>query len=113
MSQIIEVLRESDPEAAVTLECIALEYMRRRHDELCTTEMDDKLTGCELSIAAQDYLHWEADQARPGSHTALTQVPTDWPFANQDWKPRSLRFALIAAGTYMLAELTRLVRAGK
>lgn len=112
MSQIIDVLRKEDPDAALTLEVIALEYMRRRREPDGNPEDDDKLVNCELAFAGSDYLYWAADQGRPGVHTALP-APANWPFEIDKWKPRSVRFSLISAATYAVAELTRMIRNAK
>lgn len=112
MSKVIETLREMDQEAALSLEMVALEYMRRRREDDSTPEDDDKLANCELAYAASDYAYWAADQGRPGSHTALLQ-PNNWPLPIEKWQPRSVRFALVAAASYCLAELTRHIRSAK
>ncbi len=112
MSNVIDTLRAQDPDAALTLEYIALEYMRRRREDDGTAEDDDKLTECELAFAASDYAYWAADTGRPGRHTALLK-PNSWPLPIEKWQPRSVRFALLSAASYIVAELTRLIRAGK
>ena len=112
MSQVIETLRETDPEAAVTLEVIALEYMRRRHEPGCSMDGDDAHTDGKLGLAGLIYAWWTVENINPGS-VANTIGPPMWPFAPEKWKPRSLRFALISVCSYALAELTRLIRAGK
>lgn len=112
MSQIVDTLRAQDPHAADALEIMALEYMRRRHEEGCSIEDDDKFNNGEFAAAAVAYAELGVEQTGRPFNTKIGP-PAQWPFDVAKWKPLSLRFAFIASGVYSLIELTRMIRAGK
>lgn len=86
------------------------ERRRQIEREGFNTEHDDKYCGGELSKAAAGYADHAADVLANGEHRANWDVPCDWPWEDQWWKPTSPRRDLVKAAALVIAEIERLDR---
>jgi hypothetical protein len=84
---------------------IAAERQRQKDVEGWTPEHDDRHDRDELSAAAACYAYF--GWVRPSSGAA----PTEWPWDDGWWKPKSRRADLVRAGALIAAEIDRLDRA--
>lgn len=70
---------------------------------------DDRHSAGELCKAAAGYADHAADELNLGEN-ANFDVPCDWPWADEWWKPKDPRRDLVRAAALIIAEIERLDR---
>lgn len=75
------------------------ERVRQLEAEDWDYEHDDQYVHKELADAAVCYILHDGDD-----------VPDDWPWGDDDWKPKSYRENLVRAAALLIAEIERIDR---
>ena len=81
---------------------IAAERQRQIDEEGWTPEHDDEHDDGQMAMAAACYANF--------SGWSLKEVPPDWPWAKEWWKPKDKRRDLVRSGALIVAEIERLDR---
>lgn len=98
--------RRVEGTAVTGAEMIAAERARQVRDEGYDSKHDDRLMDRSLAQAAACYVQ----EAMVGSSGG--EVPIDWPWDFDMWKPSERIDDLVKAGALVAAEIDRLLRAG-
>lgn len=85
------------------------ERARQRRMEGYDDEHDDAHDDFSLSSAAIAYV-MDARLRGTTGHGFTESPPADWPWDINDWKPKAIRQALVAAAAMVIAEIERIDR---